>query len=85
MATPAPFPAGCPARDDLLEVIMAVSLGLGADFEAEVADLAGITGFDPGSLSIDFLNPTGETTVRLTVAVNVDTPSLKAIIAKYTS
>jgi hypothetical protein len=62
-----------------------MAINLGPDFEAEVATLAGVDAFDSGSLTVDFLNPTGDTTVRLTVAVNVDTPSLKALITKYAS
>jgi hypothetical protein len=80
--TPAPFPA--PVRTcatTLLEAVMPI--GLGSAFEAEVATLAGITGFDPGSLDIALLNLTGPSTVRLTVAVNVDTTKLKALIQKY--
>ncbi|WP_208040598.1 hypothetical protein [Leifsonia sp. TF02-11] len=62
-----------------------MAINLGPDFEAEAAALAGITQFDAGSLDVQFLNPTGDTTVRLTVAVNVDTPTLKALITKYAS
>jgi hypothetical protein len=64
---------------------MPVSLGLGDAFEAEVAQLAGVTGYDPGSLSIDLLNSNGATTVRFTVGVNVDTTALKGILGNYTS
>lgn len=64
---------------------MAVSLGLGADFEAEVAQLAGVSGYDPGSLEIALLNPTGDTTIRFTTAINVDTATLKTILGKYVS
>ncbi|AGW41729.1 adenosine deaminase [Leifsonia xyli subsp. cynodontis DSM 46306] len=64
---------------------MAVSLGLGTDFEAEVATLAGVTSYDPGSLEITLLNPTGDTTIRFTIAVNVDTPTLKIILGKHIS
>lgn len=62
-----------------------MAVNLGPDFEAEVAALAGITQFEAGSLDIQFLNPTGDTTVRLTVSQNVDTTALKALITKYAS
>lgn len=58
-------------------------IALGQAFEADVAALAGVTGFDPGSLDITLLNPSGQTTVRFTKAVNVDTTLLKALIQKY--
>lgn len=58
---------------------------LGDQFEADVAQLAGIASYDSGTLDVPFINPSGDTTVRLTVSVNVDTPSLKALIAKYAS
>lgn len=60
-------------------------INLGEQFEADVAQLAGIPNFDPGSLDVPFFNPNGDTTVRLTVSVNVDTDSLKTIIARYAS
>jgi hypothetical protein len=62
-----------------------MAINLGSSFEAEVAKLAGITVFDPGTMDIALLNPTGNTTVRFTVTYNVDTPSLKAIIQKHAS
>jgi hypothetical protein len=58
-------------------------LNLGPHFETDVAALAGITNYDPGTLDITLLNPTGPTTVRLTVATNVDTTALKTLIQKY--
>jgi hypothetical protein len=60
-------------------------LTLSSQFEADVAALAGITQYDAGSLNIQFLNPTGDTTARFTVAINVNTPALKALITKYAS
>jgi hypothetical protein len=62
---------------------MAVTLG--SSFETDVAALAGVTQYDSGSLDVQFLNPTGDTTVRFTVAINVNTPALKALITKYAS
>lgn len=62
-----------------------MALGLGNAFEEDVAALAGITGYDPGSLNITLLNSAGPTTVRLTVAINVDTDQLKTLIQKYTA
>lgn len=60
-----------------------MAIDLGPEFEAEVAELAGVTQYDSGSLAIAFLNPNGDTTIRLTVAINVDTDALKARITKY--
>lgn len=60
-----------------------MAVAFGSAFDAEVAALAGVTGFDPGSVEIALVNPNGATTVRFTKAVNVDTPTLKALIQKY--
>lgn len=63
-----------------------MAINLGTSFEADVAELAGVTAFDPGTLDIALLNPNGgDTTVRFTCAINVDTAALRTIIAKYTS
>lgn|GEM_PF-6839956 len=53
---------------------------LGPAFETAVLTLAGIdpTTIDPGSLDITLLNPAGDTTVRCTLVLSVDTADLKA-------
>lgn len=58
-------------------------IALGSAFEADVAALAGVTNYDPGSLDIQLLNSAGSTTVRFTTVVNVDTAELKTILANY--
>jgi hypothetical protein len=60
-----------------------MGIALGSAFESDVAALAGVTGYDPGSLDITLLNPAGATTVRFTKAVNVDTTQLKLLLQKY--
>jgi hypothetical protein len=60
-----------------------MAIELGPKFEADVAAAAGITGYDPGSLTIALLNPNGATTLRWTVSMNVDTATLKALVRKY--
>lgn len=52
---------------------------LGPAFETAVLTLAGIdpTSIDPGSLDITLLNPAGDTTVRCTLVLSVDTDALK--------
>lgn len=60
-------------------------IDLGPDFEANVAQLAGIPSYDSGSLEIPFINPNGDTTVRLTVSVNVDTEQLKTYLVEAAS
>ena len=57
-----------------------MAIDLGPTFEQNVAQLAGIDTYDAGTLEIPFLNPNGDTTVRLTVSKNVDTTALKGLI-----
>lgn len=58
-----------------------VPIDLGADWEAQVAQLCG---FDPdsvdaGSVTVALVNPNGVTTVRATVRMNVPTDQLAAL------
>jgi hypothetical protein len=74
------------ATADTPRRLTVTGLNLGPDFETDVATLASITSFDPGSLNIALLNPSGgPTTVRLTVAINIDTTELKALIQKHSA
>jgi len=59
-----------------------VSITLNSTVEAQIAALANIPdgSYDPGSLAIDLINPAGPTTLRYTIPVSVDTPSLVAIL-----
>lgn len=60
-----------------------MGIALGSACEAEVAALAGVTNYDPGSMDITLLNTNGATTVRFTTVVNVDTTQLKLLLQKY--
>ncbi|MFF2054124.1 hypothetical protein ACFVU2_21135 [Leifsonia sp. NPDC058194] len=55
-------------------------IALGPAFETAVLTLAGIdpTTIDPGSLDITLLNPAGDTTVRCTLVLSVNTDAVKA-------
>jgi len=61
-------------------------ISLGNDFNAELVALAGWTPdqVDPSTVNVAFLNPGGDTTVRVTATANVDTDALSALIRKYT-
>jgi hypothetical protein len=54
--------------------------------EQEIAALVKLTtaDYDPASLVIPLVNPTGPTTIRFTVHYDVDTPTLLALIRPYT-
>lgn len=81
---PVVFPGEADLRDRrtfFLEATM--PLGMPPQFEADVAALVGITGYDPGSMDITLLNADGPTTVRFTFVANVDTAELKTIAQKY--
>lgn len=57
-------------------------VNLGPDFETQVATMAGLQqgDYDDGSVQIDFLNPAGATTVKITVRYQMDTEQLKDAI-----
>jgi len=59
-----------------------VSITLNALVEGQIAALANLdpTSYDPGSLNIDLINPNGPTTLRYTIHVDVDTPTLVGIL-----
>lgn len=59
-----------------------MAIKLGSDFEQQLAALAGFEpgSYDEGSLSVEFINPAGPTTVRLGIRVDVDSGQLKALI-----
>jgi len=63
-------------------------LNLGSAFEAAVAAALGIdpNSYDPGSLSIDLVNPGGSattTTIRFTVHWDVPTATVKQFIINH--
>ena len=64
-------------------------ISLSADFEAAVAQLAGIAAgsYDIGSLTIDLVNPvsTAPTTARFTLPYQINTGALNTLIQHYTS
>jgi len=61
-------------------------LNLGNAFNAELATLAGwdTDAIDPSTVTVEYLNPGGPTTVRVTASANVDTAALSALVQKYT-
>lgn len=61
-------------------------ISLGNDFNAELVALAGWTAdtVDPSTVTVEYLNPGGPTTVRVSATANVDTDALSALIRKYT-
>lgn len=61
-------------------------LNLGNDFNTELVALAGWTpdSVDSSTVTVEYLNPGGPTTVRVTASANVDTAALSALVQKYT-
>lgn len=57
---------------------------LGNDFNAELVAFAGCTPEQVDPSTVAYLNPGGDTTVRVTATANVDTDALSALIRKYT-
>lgn len=59
-----------------------MAINLGPTFEQAVAALAGYQpgDYEEGSLDIPFVNPTGNTTVRITTRVDIDSEQLGDLI-----
>lgn len=59
-----------------------MGINLGTGFEEQVAQLAGFEPgqFTAGSVTIDFLNPSGPTTVLIQARLQLDTDDVRAAI-----
>lgn len=59
-----------------------MALELGSAFEQAVAKAVGLdpATYDPGSMVIDLVNPSGPTTVRFTSHYALSTPTLQGLI-----
>jgi hypothetical protein len=57
-------------------------INLGTTFESAVAASLGLdpATYDPGSMTIELVNPNGPTTVRFTKHYALDTPTLQGLI-----